>query len=139
MNDKAKPKNRSGGVNISHVGGSVSIGGDVVGGNQIKTYTNRDLNAEQLTIQFDRILKQIDNRPPDKDIDKNELKGLVENIHNEVKKGGNGSPNKVERWLRFLAAMADDIFEVTVATLTNPLLGIGKAFQLIAKKAKEEN
>jgi len=139
MDNKAKPKGRSGGVNISRVEGSISVGGDIVGGDKTTTYTSGGPDAEQLATQFDRILKQIDTRPPHKDVDKNELKDLVEKIHNEVKKGDNGNPNKVERWLRFLASMADDIFEVTVATLTNPVLGIGKAFQLIAKKAKEEN
>jgi hypothetical protein len=34
--------------------------------------------------------------------------------------------------------MADDIFQVVVATLANPALGVAKTIQLIAQRAKEE-
>ncbi len=37
-----------------------------------------------------------------------------------------------------IGAMSDDIFQVTVATLANPVLGVVKTLQLIAQKAKEE-
>jgi len=138
MNGNDEPSARKGGVNISHIGGNVSAGGDIVGGDKITSYSSGGPTMEQLTLQFERILRQIDARPAQKDVDKDELKELVEKIQQEVQKGTKGNPTKVERWLRFLASMADDIFEVTVATLTNPVLGVGKAFQLIAKKARQE-
>ena len=37
-----------------------------------------------------------------------------------------------------LRYLTDDIFQVTVATLANPVLGLAKTVQLIAKKAKAE-
>jgi hypothetical protein len=138
MNTKAKPKDQPGGVNISGVHGNFSVGGDIVGGDKITTTTNEIPNIELLTIQFDAILKQIEQRPPQKKVDKSEIKAVVGKIHNEVRKGDKGDAQKVEHWLRFLASMADDIFQVTVAALTNPVLGISKACQLIAQKAKEE-
>ena len=56
----------------------------------------------------------------------------------EVKKGQEANPAKVERWLHGLAAMADDIFQVTVTTLVNPVAGVGQAIRLIAQKARGE-
>lgn len=37
----------------------------------------------------------------------------------------------------FLAGMADDVFQMTVATLANPAVGVAKAIQLITQKAIE--
>ena len=45
-------------------------------------------------------------------------------------------PNKVERWLKFLADMAPDILEVTAATLANPIAGVATAIRKIAEKAQ---
>jgi hypothetical protein len=129
---------QSGGVNIS--GGSVKVGGDVVGRDKITTSSSGvgfgDL--AELVKQFAQIKQRIDQRADDPDIDKSELRALIESIEQEVKKGEAANPSKVERWLRFLAEMADDIFQVTVATLTHPLVGVAKVIQLVAQKAKEK-
>jgi hypothetical protein len=84
------------------------------------------------------VREQIDARPKDPNVDKSELVETVDRIENEVTKGNKANPSKVERWLRTLAAMADDIFQVVVATLSHPLAGVSKAVQLIAQKAREE-
>ncbi|HET7087077.1 MAG TPA: hypothetical protein VFL17_00355 [Anaerolineae bacterium] len=128
---------REGGVNI---GGSATVGGDVVGRDKITTTTHGvDAGAlAELVKQFAAIDRQIDARAEDPNVDKSELKDTVKKIEEEVKKGEEANPSKVERWLKFLADMAGDIFEVTAATLTNPAAGVGKAIQLIAKKAREE-
>ncbi|MGH2593401.1 MAG: hypothetical protein ACRDGG_07805 [Anaerolineae bacterium] len=136
---KKKTESRSGGVEIS--GGNVSVGGDIVGRDKITTTTTQGVDAgamAELLKQFAQINRQIDQRPEDPNLDKAELKDTVAKIQDEVKKGEEANPTKVERWLKFLAGMADDIYQVTVSTLANPALGIGKAIQLIAKKAKEE-
>ena len=117
------------GINIK--GKTVNIGGDVVGGNKIIT------NNYGAADEFKKIRKLIEKRRNDPAVDKEEIKNTVDNIENEVKKGAKANPAKVERWLRFLASMADDIFQVTVATLANPVAGVAKAVQLVAKKAKE--
>ena len=109
-----------------------NIHGDVVGGDKITTY-----NSEFLVKQFAQIQEKIDQRTDDPQVDKTELKNLVENVEKEVKKGDEANRGKVERWLRFLAEMADDVFQVTAATLANPLAGVTKAIQLIAQKAKD--
>jgi len=123
-------KEQSGGVNIQ--AGAVNVGGDIVGRDKIT-----DGGSAALAQRFAQILKQIESRPADPDVDQDELKSTVQRIEQEVKKGQRANPNKVERWLKFLAAMADDIFQVTAATLANPAAGVAKAVQLIAKKAQE--
>lgn len=122
-------KKQNAGISIK--GKTVNIGGDVVGGNKVVT---NDYGAAD---EFKKIRKLIEKRRNDPSVDKDEIKNTVDNIENEVKKGDKANPAKVERWLKFLASMADDIFQVTAATLANPVAGVAKAVQLIAQKAKE--
>lgn len=132
-----REKKTEGGVKIT--ADRVTVGGDVVGRDKITTTTcGPDTGAlVELAQQFALIYERIDARPEDPNVDKAELRETVHKIEEEVRKGEEASPSKVERWLRFLAGMADDIFQVTVATLASPIAGIAKAIQLIAQKAKE--
>jgi hypothetical protein len=137
-----KPVSQNGGVNITGQG-KVTIGGDVVGRDKIvSTVTNTSgLDAGQLAEllkQFAVIDRRIDALPGKDEADKQELKETVKKIEDEAKKGDQARPDRVERWLVNVGAMSDDIFEVTAAALINPLLGVAKTIQLIAKKAKEE-
>jgi hypothetical protein len=134
-----KEESREGGVSFG-MGSKVTVHGDVVGRDKVTT-TTHGISGDQLAElvkQFSTINKQIDTRPDDPNVDKDELKDTVKKIEEEVKKGEEANPTKVERWLKFLGGMADDIFQVTAATLASPVAGISKAIQLIAKKAKEE-
>lgn len=129
---------QSGGVKIS--GSHVNVGGDVVGRDKITT-TRSGIGAEELsalTQQFAHIRQRIESRPADPDVDKAELKELVTHIEDEVRKGEAANPTKVRRWLLFLAETADDVFQVTAAALANPVAGVAKAVQLLAKRLKEE-
>jgi hypothetical protein len=126
-----KPSSRSGGINIS--GGKVSIGGDIVGRDKI-VHAN---SAEFIHQQFAQIYNQIAALPdgvPDKSP---EVLKAVKVIEGEVKKGEAAKPSIIRRQLQFLAGMSDDILDVVAATLTNPLAGLTKTIQLIAKKARE--
>lgn len=137
-----KSDGQSGGVNIS--GKNVKVGGNVAGHDQHITTTNTTTHGisgsdlAKLLEQFQQINKRIEAQPEDPNVDKAEVKDTVAKIQEEVKKGEGANPTKVERWLMNLGTMSDDIFQVTAATLTNPVLGVAKAIQLIAAKAKEE-
>ncbi len=127
-----------------YVGGNKTVtqraGGDIVGRDKITT-TTTGVSAEQLQLlmeAFADIQRRIDARPEDPKVDKDEIKETVERLEAEARKGEAASPDKVQRWLVGLAAMAPDIFKVTVATLANPVLGIATAIQLIANTASEE-
>ena len=119
-------------ANISISGTNVNIHGDVVGGDK---FVQHGFSPTDLSAQFASIQELIGEKTENK----NEISQTVKNLEKEIDKGENADLNKIEKWLRFLAGMSDDIFQVTISTLTNPISGIGKAIQLIAKKAKEEN
>jgi len=138
MTPKQKPVNQNGEVHIK--GKKVKINGDVVGRDKITTYQGiSGKELEGITEKFLAIKHSIDARPDDEVVNKAELKNVVEQIEQEVKKGDSAKPATIKRWLGFLAGMADDVFDVTVTTLTNPIAGIAKAVKLIAEKAKEEH
>lgn len=126
-------------INITVQGGDVNIR-DITGGNKITTNKSgidaREL-AELVKV-FAQIKQDIDHRVDDPKIDKTKLRNVVESIQEEVEKGKEANPNKVERLLRNLAKMSEDIFQVTVATLASPAAGVAKVIQLIAQRAKAE-
>lgn len=136
MSDENETKGQSGGVNIS--GGQVTVGQDIVGGDKIITHGGSAGEITDLQELFALIRQKIDTRPEDPNVDKDELRDIIEKTEQEVKKGDKANRVKVERWLGFLAEMAEDIFEVTVAALVSPAAGVAKTIQLIAQKAKEE-
>ena len=121
------------------VGGNKTVtqttGGDIVGGDKITTTTAQ---AQQLDQAFREIHQKIAARPPDPKVDKDEIEDTVKRIEAESRKGEEANTDRLERWLLTLGGMADDIFQVVVATLANPALGLAKAIQLIAQKAKAE-
>ena len=130
----------------SGINAHITISGDADGqiavGNQITqsqvTGTGpADAALAELLKQFQAIGQRIETLPAAPDV-KEDLKTNVQRIEAEVKKGDKADPSKVERWLINIGAMSDDIFQVMVATLTNPVLGVVRAIQLIGVKAKEE-
>ena len=62
----------------------------------------------------------------------------VRKMQNEAAKGEAANPNKIERWLKALALMALDVFDVAVACLTDPVLGISVVICEVAKEVSEE-
>lgn len=126
-NDNMK-KEKSG---ISISGRQVNIGGDVIGGDKLIN----NYNPSFISDKFELIKELVESQSYNKD----NLRITIDQIQNEVQKGKNADPTKVEKWLKFLASMSEDIFQVTVSTLINPVGGIAKAIQLIARKVKEEN
>ena len=129
---------QSGGVNIS--GGNVTIGGDLVGRDKITTTTyGSGVSPEKLVEllkEFASIKRQIGALDLE-DEDKDDLKTNVQRVEEEVKKGEQADTPKVEKALKKIAAMSDDILKVIVASLTNPAAGVAEAIRLIAQKAKE--
>ena len=93
----------------------------------------------ELARAFERIQEHIAARPDDPDLDKQELSTTVGKIEEELGKGEQANPSKIQRWLKFLAMMAPDILEVVLAALTGPIPGITAAVRVIAEKVKSES
>jgi hypothetical protein len=60
----------------------------------------------------------------------------VEEVVKEAEQGEKADPSRIERLLNTLSAMAPDILDVVVATIKNPLAGIGLVIKKIGEKAK---
>ena len=153
--------NTDGGV---HVSGNVRIGGDLVGrdkvvhGDEVRgdKITAGNISGEGIAIGrgaqatvnkgsgeeiahlFAAIYRQIETRPEDPKVEKQEIAETVQKIETEVAKSDSTSPDKVERWLKNLVMMAPDIWDVTIATLANPVAGVATAIRKVAEKAKAE-
>lgn len=104
----------------------------------------RDVNItvgatpEQIRALFEPILRQVQARPEDPNVGREEIARQVEQIRDEAAKGEQANPSKVERWLRFLAEMAPDIWDVVVKTLSNPAAGIAEVIRKVATRARTE-
>lgn len=124
----------------AYIEGGVTVsGGDFVGRDQV-VYGDKVHGGagNELARLFSGVYRQIEERPEDPDVDKEDLAETVQKIEQEAAKGDEANPTKTERWLRFLGQMAPDILDVTVACLTSPIAGVATVIRKIAEKAKEE-
>jgi cell division septum initiation protein DivIVA len=124
--------------NISDISGSVNV----AGGNITTHHTVTGLSAAEIKQLFDGLYSQIDARPQTSPADKEDLKAEVKEIQSTVteatQKNEKIDESFLSRRFRTIARMAPDILDVVVATLANPLAGLGVTAKKIAEKAKEE-
>ena len=83
--------------------------------------------------QMEREIKALKELTPE---DKSLLKQNVEQVVQEAEKGKKANPGRIERLLNTMSAMAPDIFDVVIATIANPLAGLGLVAKKIGDKAK---
>jgi hypothetical protein len=123
---------------ISETSGSVNIaGGDIT-----THHTAGGLSAAEVKQLFDQIYARIETRADTAPADKEDLKATVAEIQEPVmaavQKNEQVDEGFLARRFRNIARMAPDILDVVVATLANPLGGLGVAVKKIADKAKED-
>jgi len=139
MSNRKKPVEN--GVNIqvgdiSGTSGSVNIaGGDI-------HQTSSGLSAAEITQLFDKLYADIDahveTSPANKEDIKAEVKQIQSTLAEAARKNEQVDEGFISRRFRNIARMAPDVLDVVVATLGNPLAGLGVAARKIAEKAKEE-
>jgi hypothetical protein len=124
--------------NISDVSGNVNV----VGGNITTHHTVNGLSAAEIRQLFDGLYANIDARTDTLPADKQDIKADVQEIQatviEAVQKNEKVDEGFLSRRFRNIARMAPDVLDVVVATLANPLAGLGVAVKKIAEKAKEE-
>ena len=118
--------------------GNISDSQGVAIGRGAQVKIQSGIEAHELSEIFSVIYQKIESRPLDPLVEKEEITDRVKRIENEVAAGEKAEPAKIERWLRNLAAMAPDIFDVTVAAITGPAAGIYMAIRKIAQRVREE-
>jgi len=125
------------------VGDKITVG-DITGstgvaiGRGANATVTTGLSATDAAQLFNAIYAKIAARPADPNVDKNEIKETVQKIQQEASAGEHANETKLGRWLKFLAGIAPDIFDVTVATLASPAAGFGMIAKKIAARAKSE-
>jgi hypothetical protein len=91
---------------------------------------------------FNQIYTNIEARPHTSSADKDDLKAEVKEIQITITEATQKNKQVDEGFLarRFhnIARMAPDVVDVIVATLANPLAGLGAIVKKIAQKAKSE-
>ena len=118
--------------------GSISGSASVAAGRGAQATATVNSSASEIAKLFANIYYQIEARPEDPDVDEEEISETVQKIQEEIGKGEQANPNKVERWLKALALMAPDILDVTIAALTSPAKGIATVVRKVAEKARDE-
>jgi hypothetical protein len=117
--------------------GEISGGSAVVIGREGRLTVERGLGSDEENQLFSAVYQRIQARPKDPDVDKEELTEMVQLIQQEVSRGTDANVKKVERWLKTLALMAGDVFEISVASLTHPEADAPIAVKQAAKNAQE--
>ena len=124
--------------NISDISGNVNIAGE----NITTHHTVTGLSASDIKQLFDGLYAEIDRRAntstPVKEDIKAEVKEIQSTVAEAAQKNEKIDEGFLSRRFRNIARMAPDVLDVVVATLGNPLAGLGVAAKKIAEKAKEE-
>ena len=124
--------------NISDISGNVNIAGE----NITTHHTVTGLSATDIKQLFDGLYAEIDRRAntstPVKEDIKAEVKEIQSTVAEAAQKNEKIDEGFLSRRFRNIARMAPDVLDVVVATLGNPLAGLGVAAKKIAEKAKEE-
>jgi hypothetical protein len=118
--------------------GNISGSGVIVQGRgaQVSVQQNSAANDKELSALFDRLYEAIQTRPPDPNVDKEEISETVQKIEQEVKKGDQANESKLKRWLETLNNMAPDILDVILASLDGPGSGLRAVLKKVAQHAR---
>ncbi len=132
MSDKPQSP-EPGRISIGDIRDAVGVG---VGQNVTVTVNQGSPLSVELAEALAKIRRQVDVLPdgPSKKLAATAVQGLEA----EAKKGEKADEKAVGEWFRFLAETAADAWDVAVTTFVNPVAGVGKVFQLVAARAKEE-
>lgn len=124
--------------NVSDISGNVNV----AGGNITTHHTTTGLSPGEIKQLFDQLYSNIDARADTSPANKEDIKAEVKDIQSTVTEAAQKNEKVDEGFLsrrfRNIARMAPDVLDVVVATLGNPLAGLGVAAKKIAEKAKEE-
>jgi hypothetical protein len=141
MKKNKRTSRKPGGVSIGDIS-DISGNVNVAGGNITTHQTTTGLSAADIKQLFDGLYRDIDARGELPKSDKEDIKAEVQEIQSTVTQAAQKNEKIDEGFLsrrfRNIARMAPDLLDVVVATLANPLAGLGVAAKKIAQKAKEE-
>jgi serine/threonine-protein kinase len=115
--------------------GNISGGYVAIGPGAQVTLVSQGVGSGNITRLFETIYRQIEARPEDPNVDKEELIEIVKKIQREVARGEHATPSKVKRWLENLTELAPDIHKAMVAGLIQPGAGVPAPIRHLAAQA----
>ena len=115
MNDEKRTEGQSGGVNIS--GGSVTVGGDIVGCDKI---VGTEISKAQLDQIFHPVMESIRTGPPEK---QNEAVKQLEALKAETSKGKKADDSVVAKLVDGLVKLVPAAVSGVVSAFATPVLG----------------
>jgi hypothetical protein len=122
--------------------GDVSSGGiSFLGGRHKNVNINQSTGPglDEVVVLFSRLYKHIETRPPDPNVDKEEIVEIVQKIQEEVSKGEKeANETKLTRWIDNLNKMAPDVIDVALASLGGPVSGVIAVLKKIADRARQQ-
>jgi len=122
--------NIGGSVNNSQV---IGAGRDVNIGNQQSAFVDNEL-----TLAFDQIYTNIEKKYSESNAPSSEVVSTVKLIEQETKNGEQANESKMRQWLKFLADMSPDIFDVVSATLCSPISGISEIIRKLSLRMRRD-
>lgn len=131
-------------VQTNHEGKTSIHIGDISGGTgfaigpraQASVTQTRGLGIDEIADAFNMLQQKVEGLPQGSD--KNIAENAVKALEAEARKGEQATENTVQKWLKFLAETAPDVWDVAIDTFTNPIKGVGTVFKKIADRAKAE-
>ena len=128
--------------NVNNVSGAITIATGDISGNISVQHSNSGLSPAEIKQLFDQLYAAIETKTKTPPADKEDLKAEVREMQTAVteaaQKNEKVDEGFISRRFRNIARMAPDVLDVVVATLGNPLAGLGVAVKKIAEKANEE-
>lgn len=123
-------------ISISHVGKGAAV---AAGRGASASVQDISSITGELAQWRSQMLERVEQDPNLSVEDKADAKIQIEKIKSEVSKGKDADPGRIEKLVNILSVMASDIFEVALATLANPLAGLGLVIKKVGDKAIIEN
>jgi len=144
MGKKEKQQKNAGSTDIrgdqNIMSGNVSSGGISIQGRNaaVTIHQTNGVPADEISTLFQKLYQYIDTRPPDPNVDKEEIVETVQKIQDEVSKGEQINETKLSRWTENLSKMAPDIVDVALASLGGPVSGATAVLKKIADRAHQK-
>lgn len=136
--NRTEPKYNQGDKNV--ISGSVS-GGIVTQGRNAKVFVtqNSGVDLGEVESLFSQLYQQIEARPEDPNVEKEEIAHTVQQLEKETARGEEANQTKMERWMANLNQMAPDIVDVILASLGGPVSGVTAVLKKVAERAQNRH
>jgi hypothetical protein len=126
------------------IGGNVDTGGgDIAAGaiskENVNIYRVSEMNTSTVNNLFQPIYDKLDELPELLPQERKILRRNIEEIQGEISKDKKSDKTFIKERLLNIMRMSSDIYEVVIATLANPIIGLQDVMRKIAKKASRVN